>query len=576
MKKIITIFVLVIMCVVAVSCNAGDKDAPFFPVQKAGLEQMEALLEGKLEMDDGYLRVKYFDDNYLLIWPYGFSLRSVGDEIQIIDRDGQIVACVGDIVTVGGGETTAEVVEKAIGRRLPDDCEGPYWLVGDVLDSSPPSPEALTPEKLEELAEKYRDDPAMFDAAVYAMHEGIEIDEAVYRLEIMNNAGPYGAELEENEAETLAGFWIQHEPEFGLVAAFTRDGEETLEKYREKYPELVAITEVVEMKYTLKELLEAQTEANHLLERLGLFYSSATMVKTNQVEIYVTDSELFYSTLEESGEKLPECVVPIIIYEPLEGVPEGLNPDPSVHFPQLKMASGTYMTALMVGELTLEDGYLRVHGALIIWQPDYFVHNNNGTIEIWDRDGKVVGRVGEEIVMGGGEIPFEFVNKLLKEPLPLDTEGPFWLQGTGTRLSLNFSSELFDLEVIPVKDENICFLKKKPLLDEFATTKKELTGKLIVCYDAYCLKCPRITVGDMVELYLLIWPADYEAQVENGVFEIVDKSGNIVARDGEEMRLEGFVLSGINTDVTRQLFDELPGGCFQPYLIVNRILGSEK
>jgi len=237
------------------------------------------------------------------------------------------------------------------------------------------------------------------------------------------------------------------------------------------------------------------------------------------------------------------------------------------------------MESELFGELVLEDGYLRVNGTLIIWQPDYFVHNNEGTIEILDRNGEVVARVGEEVYMGGGEIkPIGLINSLIKEPLPQGCEGPFWLQGEGTRLSLNFSSELFSLEVIPVKDENICFLKKKPLLDEFATAKKELTGKLIVCYDAYCLKCPRITVGDMAELYLLIWPTGYEARVENGVFEIVDGSGNIVARDREEMHLEGFVLSGINTDVTRQLYDELPRGrgCHQPYFIVNGVLGSEE
>jgi len=32
------------------------------------------------------------------------------------------------------------------------------------------------------------------------------------------------------------------------------------------------------------------------------------------------------------------------------------------------------------------------------------------------------------------------------------------------------------------------------------------------------------------------------------------------------------VLYGANSDITRQLLDELPGGCNQPYLIVNKIL----
>ena len=434
-------------------------------------------------------------------------------------------------------------------------------------------------EQLAELAEKYKDDPVMFDAAVYAMHEGIEIDEAVYRFEVMNNAGPYGAELEENEAETLAGFWIQHEPEFGLVAAFTRDGEETLEKYREKYPELVAITEVLEMKYTLKELLEAQTEASDLLEGLGLFYSSATMVTTNQVEIYVTDSELFYSTLEESGEKLPECVVPVIIYEPLEGVPEGLNPDPSVHFPQLKMASGSYMEALLTGELELVDGYLRVNESIIIWQPDYFVHNNNGTIEIWDRDGVVVGRVGKEIYMGGGSAgTIEQINPTLKEPLPTDIEGPFWLQGAETRLNLNFSSDLFSLEVTASGEDEVYFLKRKPPLDELARQEITLIGSLVASYNGVLTKYPNIRVEAKPEenkgtvSYTTFWPADYEARIENGVFEIMDESGKVVLRDGEEAELSGRVIYGY----TPQLNDELPGGYSGPYLVVDEILRGEE
>jgi hypothetical protein len=337
--------------------------------------------------------------------------------------------------------------------------------------------------------------------------------------------------------------------------------------------------ETEETKPTYEELKAAQQEAGQLLDELGLSVSSGINHEENQVEVYVTDSELFYKTLEEADVQLPDHVVVVVVYEPLEEIPFEINPDPSVHFPQLKMRSGSVMEAELFGELTLEDGYLRVDGTLIIWQPDYFVHNNEGTIEILDRNGEVVARVGEEVYMGGGEISsMGFINSLIKEPLPQDCEGPFWLQGEGTRLSLNFSSELFSLEIIPVKDENICFLQKKPLLDEFATAKKEITGKLIVCYDAYCLKCPRITVGDMVELYLLIWPADCEARTENGVFEIADGSGNIIARDGEEMHLEGFVLYGINTDVTRQMYDELPRGlgCHQPYFIVNKVLGGEE
>jgi len=43
-------------------------------------------------------------------------------------------------------------------------------------------------------------------------------------------------------------------------------------------------------------------------------------------------------------------------------------------------------------------------------------------------------------------------------------------------------------------------------------------------------------------------------------------------RDGEEVNIEGSVLYGINSDVTRQLYDELPGDCTQPYLVVDKVV----
>jgi hypothetical protein len=131
--------VLLTLLIMAASCtNNSDDDLSssiFFPVQKAGLDSvMEAQLPGKLELDNGYIRIRYFDDNYLLIWPHGFSLLATGGEIWIIDDAGQTVAKVGDTITVGGGEVTAGTVEGVIERQLPDDCNGPFWLVGELSE----------------------------------------------------------------------------------------------------------------------------------------------------------------------------------------------------------------------------------------------------------------------------------------------------------------------------------------------------------------------------------------------------------------------------------------------------------
>ena len=239
------------------------------------------------------------------------------------------------------------------------------------------------------------------------------------------------------------------------------------------------------------------------------------------------------------------------------------------------------MTALMVGELVLEDGYLRVGGTLIIWQPDYFVHNDDGTIEIWDRDGEVVGRVGEGIYMGGGE--YRPDNSLLTEPIPPDIEGPFWLQGGGTRLNLNFSSNLFNLEIINYRDHDYYFMKKKPPLDEITGGKTSITGSMVASYDKErLLKCPHIRVEARPEenkgmvFYTPIWPSDYQARVKDGVLEIIDRDGQLVVRDGEEVTLEGIRVSGLYTEIARQLHEEMPGDCYSVKLIVNGVSRGKK
>ena len=144
----------------------------------------------------------------------------------------------------------------------------------------------------------------------------------------------------------------------------------------------------------------------------------------------------------------------------------------------------------------------------------------------------------------------------------------------GTRLNLNYSSDLFSLEVITFKDRKYYFIRKKPLLDEFFIQKIVVSGKLVACYDAYCLRCPSIMVGDVPLRYTPLWPADCTARVENGVFEILDASGKVVARDGEEVQIEGNLRCGMSSDVSKQLFNELPGQCSTCYFNVLKIVNT--
>ncbi|HEY4663157.1 MAG TPA: hypothetical protein VIH07_05740 [Candidatus Humimicrobiaceae bacterium] len=287
-----------------------SSSVPYFPVQKAGMARMEAILEGKLELDNGCLRIKYFDDNYLLIWPYGFSLRTEGEEIQVIDENGQVFARVGDNIRVGGGEITGENAKESIEKYyietpLPEDCQGPYWVVGEVVyngsDLDSESSDTVSSDEIDEEDE-------LFFAEIYAEQHGITTDEALERFRLQDIAGELSEELILKEAGTLAGYWIEHTPEFKLVVLFTRNAEEIIKPYLQKYEELADIIEVGTAGLSLVELQNIQNEVSSSIEELRIFVSSDINVYENRVKIYVVDRDQLDQAVAKGKLILPDCV----------------------------------------------------------------------------------------------------------------------------------------------------------------------------------------------------------------------------------------------------------------------------
>lgn len=116
-------------------------DEIFFPTQKEpATAYMQALLSDKpekLELIDGCLRVNNGYDNYLIVWPYGFSLSTdeSGGIIMIIDDTSQPIIHVGDKVRFGGGEISGGDSGdiSAYSEQLPNvHCSGPYWILGEI------------------------------------------------------------------------------------------------------------------------------------------------------------------------------------------------------------------------------------------------------------------------------------------------------------------------------------------------------------------------------------------------------------------------------------------------------------
>jgi hypothetical protein len=92
----------------------------------------DALITGELVVTNGCLRVKEkYGNNVLLIWPVGFSPHTEQGIIQVLDSTGQAVASVGDWVEIGGGEVPPTYLDLV--DPLPENCPGPYWLVGDYI-----------------------------------------------------------------------------------------------------------------------------------------------------------------------------------------------------------------------------------------------------------------------------------------------------------------------------------------------------------------------------------------------------------------------------------------------------------
>jgi hypothetical protein len=268
------------------------------------------------------------------------------------------------------------------------------------------------------------------DVQYYANDLGIDVEEAAYRLSLQEPIGKLSACLDSEEKDTFAGLWVEHEPSFQVFVAFTQDGEDTLARYITG----TALEEIVKVRsaaVTYEELRAVQAETNQLLKPLSMSLSSGI-----NIVLHVTDLAAFEAGIQDHGIKLPEHLSVVTVYEPLgDDLPFEVNPDDSIYFPQLKTRSASFMEALLIGTLVVENGCMMAYQEgsdqpiTIVWQTDYFLNNNEGSIEMLDRDGKVVARVGEPIYLGGGETG-RIEDDQLQAPIPEHcSSSPLWLMG---------------------------------------------------------------------------------------------------------------------------------------------------
>lgn len=200
-----------------------------------------------------------------------------------------LLACAGDSAAAVPGVTNMDP-EPRVSSAIAHSCQK-----ADQSEDSKPDPlEGISPAQL-------------MDAQSYAQDFDVELGEAVVRLSGQGVIGRLGSEIETLEQDTYAGHWIQHEPQYRMVVAFTRDGGTTICPYIERHP-LFDIVEVRQAVATMVELDSSQMEAMNAAREVGIQAESGIYVIQNLVELYVIDSGQLDSALKRAGLALPDHV----------------------------------------------------------------------------------------------------------------------------------------------------------------------------------------------------------------------------------------------------------------------------
>ncbi|MEM9292110.1 MAG: hypothetical protein AAGD01_10555 [Acidobacteriota bacterium] len=144
------------------------------------------------------------------------------------------------------------------------------------------------------------------DAAAYAELFGTDIAEAHRRLALQTKIGALDAALTEESAETFAGLWIDHEPEYRVVALFTNAALAQEWISEEALGELASLITVRPAAITLKQLELHLEEAAARLQRADQQADLWINVRENQVEILTPNPAELTAALGAKRVALPQ------------------------------------------------------------------------------------------------------------------------------------------------------------------------------------------------------------------------------------------------------------------------------
>lgn len=262
-----------------------------------------------LENECLYLDHEQAGQQRLAIWPPDWGIEADGEDVILLDENGDERARTGDILSVESNPGQFDMDQYGV----PGACQGMHALIFDVEVTGGPDDEM--PEAHVQTEEEAREQ----DAQMYADAFDVDLDEALRRLDLQSRLPEENVTLEQDEPDRFGGMHWEHEPEYRLVVLMT-DGDEEVVREQFSDPDLLEVLEVRAVEHTQQELHQTQREVTELLTDLGVRVSSGTSIQENRVEIYVSDASVVEDALEAAGETLPDYVV-IVEEEEAEAEP---------------------------------------------------------------------------------------------------------------------------------------------------------------------------------------------------------------------------------------------------------------
>jgi len=144
------------------------------------------------------------------------------------------------------------------------------------------------------------------DVEEYGLEYGVPAEEAANRLEMQMAAGELEERLSLAEPEAFAGLWLEHEPEFRVVVAFTlpeAEGDLLLEEIARGSP----VQGFIDARHAPHSLQRLRADAEVVIGKLRdqVLFDMGLDVINSSVEVYVASSE---AAEIAAGKSLPATV----------------------------------------------------------------------------------------------------------------------------------------------------------------------------------------------------------------------------------------------------------------------------